>query len=376
MTAADDALGAFLEALTTVDGTRLVRDKVRAGALDDWLEDRMQPRPVHVLAVGKAASSMAWGLREASVPFRGIGVVPQGTRVADVGALVWHKGEHPVPGPGSAAAADAVVAWVDGLPVGARVLVLLSGGASSIMERFQGDATSGQHAWQADLTAGLDIQQLNRRRARRSAIKGGRLGKRMRDRGIHVRVWLIADTPRALAAQTVGSSPFWSEDGSIPHDVLASNRDLCRATAQILGMLGRPARAMQQRLSGDTESAVAHFIRQARGQGESVIAGGETTVTLPEDGPPGGRCQHAALAAAQHLAEGEVFVALASDGVDGSTKEAGAWSDAATWSDGAAHALQRREAHAFLDAKDQTIRTGSLGTNVNDVWFLLRPPSA
>lgn len=72
---------AFLHGVAAVDPTRLVKARVRTGALDDWLGDRERPRTLTVLAVGKAAARMVWGLVEANVPLRGVGVHPGGVAV-------------------------------------------------------------------------------------------------------------------------------------------------------------------------------------------------------------------------------------------------------------------------------------------------------
>ena len=109
-----------------------------------------------------------------------------------------------------------------------------------------------------------------------------------------------------------------------------------------------------------------------------VIAGGETTVTVRGEGK-GGRNQELALAAAIALQgwEGVTVVTLATDGTDGPTDAAGAFSDGGTVDRAraldvsAAEHLARNDAYTFFDRLGDLIRTGPTNTNVNDLTFIL-----
>ena len=168
----EDAKTAFLGALETLDPTKLVKAKIRAGTLDDWFEDRHNPKPIHVVALGKAAPRMVWGLLEANVPFTGIGVTTPGQKKPSLERF-WHVGSHPKPDATSLAAGQAVFDLVDRLPPEAPVLVLLSGGASACAE-----VTDQLDALQ-QLPLDLPIDELNARRAALSEFKAGGLARRI-----------------------------------------------------------------------------------------------------------------------------------------------------------------------------------------------------
>jgi glycerate 2-kinase len=109
----------------------------------------------------------------------------------------------------------------------------------------------------------------------------------------------------------------------------------------------------------------------------ALVGGGEATLPLVADAPPGGRCQHAALQASRWLAakpSDAVFAALASDGMDGSTDAAGAWTTAHEAGPEADAAAQAQDAHAYLQRKKRLVHMGPTGTNVNDLWVALRRP--
>jgi glycerate-2-kinase len=224
--------------------------------------------------------------------------------------------------------------------------------------------------WEALLPAGLPIEELNRRRAGWSALKDGRLGKLLLERTTKIRVWVLADTDPATAPATVGSGPLHAE--GIPHHVLASSNDLVAAAGLRLGAAGWSVYRFPDRVAGDTEAEARRFIaalHRLDGNGIALVGGGEPLVRLPANAPPGGRCPHAALAAARELREGELFLAAASDGVDGTSRSTGAWSLAGDADPGALAAF---DAFAALKAKGRVFDLGATGTNVNDLWVALR----
>ncbi|MBU6367887.1 MAG: DUF4147 domain-containing protein, partial [Gemmatimonadetes bacterium] len=156
------------------------RDAVRA-----WWRAEGVPADatVHLLALGKAAPAMAAGA-VAAVEALG-GQVAGGLVVAGhppgAGALPdpplpsgVHRvtGDHPVPGPASLAAADAVGEAVEAIPPGAVALVLLSGGTTALcaapvaaLAQAVGDAARAQahvaNLAETLLGAGLAIHEMN-----------------------------------------------------------------------------------------------------------------------------------------------------------------------------------------------------------------------
>ncbi len=355
----EDLKTAYLGAVAAADPTRIVKAQVRTGAIDDWLQDRERPQMIHVLALGKAAPRMLWGLVEASVPFRGIGATTRGQTKPLVDTFVWHVGGHPLPDAGSFAAGQAVLEWIDRLPAGAPVLVLMSGGASACIEAAPDPASlQQQHAewWRQ----GLSTTDLNRLRGAASDIKDGRLGRRLRDSGHEVRVWTLCDLPPE-DVRRVGSGPFDTDD--IEHTLLADSSRLAEGAAQTLQGLGHEVFGWP-RLSGPLDNALDDFMAAPLAPGQVLVAHGEVDLDVPADAPPGGRCAHAALLAAR---TGQWFFAGASDGIDGTTPDAAAWSADAIPE--AEIACQQRRAHAVLSARAQTLRLGPTGTNLNDLWI-------
>ena len=381
---AEAAVDAFLAGLAAVDPTVLVRKAVRQGLLDDWFfqggRKREDPRPLHVLALGKAAPRMLWGLVEGGVPFSGLGVAPKGVPAPNVDTFRWLPGDHPVPADASFGAGRQLLDWVRQVPQGEPVLVLLSGGASACVEVPEGVGEADLQArWRELLRSGKPIEAMNAERALMSALKGGKLGRLLLERTSLVRVWLLADTDPGSAPAAVGSGPFFLPEAPdrIPHQVLASAGEMVAAAGLRLASLGYDVYRHAERIQGRAEDEVRRFLDAfASLPGDrrvALVGGGECTLAPPPRAPRGGRCQHAALLAAERLAglPPASFLACASDGVDGSTDAAGAVVTAADAGPEAQKALRAFDAHFLLEARGRLVHTGSTGTNVNDLWVAL-----
>ncbi|MGA9597841.1 MAG: MOFRL family protein, partial [Acidimicrobiia bacterium] len=140
---------------------------------------------------------------------------------------------------------------------------------------------------------------------------------------------------------------------------------------------GYPARVLDTRMTGDA-GAMAGEALSRTGFGVSVFAG-ETTVTVTGDGV-GGRNHEAALVAAT-LIDGRPdvwFLAAGTDGIDGITRAAGAVVDGGTVARGRAAgldaglALAHNDSGGFFAGLGEQLVTGPTGTNVGDLWMVLR----
>src|SRR4030066_401767 len=110
------------------------------------------------------------------------------TKQGHAEALPWPVLEagHPLPDEQSLAAGQRLIEFVAAIPPDAMVLVLLSGGASALVEALPQGMDLAQLRAVNDwlLAAGLDIAAMNRIRKRLSRIKGGRLAKLLAPRPV------------------------------------------------------------------------------------------------------------------------------------------------------------------------------------------------
>ncbi|NRA95792.1 MAG: DUF4147 domain-containing protein, partial [Planctomycetes bacterium] len=136
------------------------------------------PRLV-VISAGKAAGPLldAW-MSAAPDDRAGAGVCVGSLPERLPGGFSHVPGCHPVPGPDSLEAADLILSLLSNADAGTRVVFLLSGGASAMVERSLWDDVSLEdlatvHA--ALVSCGAPIDDMNTVRKHLSATKGGRL---------------------------------------------------------------------------------------------------------------------------------------------------------------------------------------------------------
>ena len=408
-----------------------VRSADAGAAVLAELERRPLPDRTHwLLAVGKAAPAMAAAatrvLRSARIPLvGGIVVAPAGS--AAVRGLETAFGDHPTPGADSLRAAERVGVLLARVRRDDAVLVLVSGGASALIAApVPGVSAEDLRALHDGLLrSGADIGTMNAIRRRVARWGAGRVATAVAP--APVRCLLVSDVAGDDAA-TIGSGPCapdpvsapelvallarerlegavpagirrWIADSAAGHraetpkpgdpafarvetHVVLANRHAVRAAAAAAAALGVPATVEAEELRGDARDAGRRCAGRLLATADTagvVVWGGETTVALPPDAPPGGRCQALALAAGVVLheaggrARGLALLAAGTDGRDGPTDAAGAIVDGATWARVAraggdpAALLAAHASHAALALAGDLLRTGATGTNVRDV---------
>ncbi len=364
----------FRVALAAVDGRR----RVRAA-----LAGREVAGAISAFAVGKAAASMMQGAVDALGPRlgRGLAIVPDGDVPASLanraGFRVLHAG-HPRPDERSLAAGEALLEFAAATPRASRVLLLVSGGASALLEIPRPGVTLAQlrALFDRSLDERLDIEQLNRERIALSQVKGGRLAALFP--GADVEALMISDVPRddpAVLASGLLDTP------GLPRRLVGSADDALDAIMRAASLRGLRAERSRERIAGDAEPAARRICHElAVGGADLHVHGGETVVRLPERPGRGGRCQHLALAAAGHIADHADLMLLAAgtDGRDGASEDAGAIVDGETLERAAdcgldaAAALAAADSGTLLEATGDLIHTGPTGTNVGDIVLALR----
>lgn len=368
----------FRAGLAAVDGRRRVRAALAGG---------QERGAVRVFAVGKAAAAMMLGAADAlgSRLEHGLVVAPDGAIPGALRALegvACLEAGHPRPDARSLAAGEALVDFAAATPAGSRVLLLVSGGASALLEvPAPGVGLPELVAlFERSLAERLDIERLNRERIALSRIKGGRLATLFRDAAIEA--LLISDVPRddpAVLASGIADGP------RVARRLVGSLDDAQDAVLRAAAAEGLAAARAPPRLEGDAEAAARRVCHElALSDADLLVFGGETTVALPARPGRGGRCQHLALAAARAIAghAGYVVLAAGTDGRDGASDDAGAIVDGETMERAAdagldpSAALAAGDSGTLLEATGDLLHTGPTGTNVGDLVLALRQAPA
>ncbi|MGH7448071.1 MAG: glycerate kinase type-2 family protein [Longimicrobiales bacterium] len=385
--------------------------------------DLRNARGVYLLAIGKAAAGMARAALGAlpRLPDAALVVVPRGAGVPVDGARVL-QAAHPVPDATSVHAAREAESLLSRAGSGDIVLVLLSGGTSSLCAAPIAGLTIGQYAdvVSALLRAGADIRELNTVRSHIDRLKGGAMARLIapaRALGLVVSdvvgnpLDIIASGPLVSPSTTPGDAirvlesyglsaadvvrralTRTADAGAAPMShvdlrVIVDNTSAVSGAAAAALDLGYEVNVGDMPVTGPARDAGSRIARQAIAVAQRLVSGampvcmlsgGETTVTVSGAGI-GGRNQELVLAAAIELAGVQriTVASLGTDGVDGPTDAAGAIADGATVARAAAAgsdaalALHNNDSYSFFAAAGGLIRTGPTGTNVMDVQVAL-----
>ena len=348
---------------------------------------------------------------------------------ATAGPLEVIVGEHPQPGPGSERGGRRALAIAEAVPLDAELIVLVSGGASSLLAVPAAGLTLGDKraATGTLLKEGADIYALNTVRKHLSLIKGGRLAAacRARSRTLVLSDVVGDDLSFVASGPTVGDPSTFADalrvldafggrdaypgaivahilagvDGQLPESPKPGDASLSRAETRLIGgrhdaMRGAAAEAARRGYAvkvfdapvvGEARNAGPALARQAIEAARTlrrpacVIASGETTVRVKGTGT-GGRNQEFALAAAEVIAGAgpqAIFASIGTDGIDGPTDAAGAIVDNSTVDrlNAAGKSLQAvlddNDSYTCFDSLGDLVRTGPSGTNVGDLQVFL-----
>jgi len=330
--------------------------------------------PDLVLAVGKAAASMAQAAYDV------FGAVPMHivTKYHHIDGAPPHatliEAAHPVPDTASLRAGKALRDAIAGCKSDAHVLMLVSGGASSLVEDLPDGMTLIDLAQrtQTMLASGADIHAMNAQRRALSQIKGGKLLGRFQ--GAHVTSLAISDVEGDaldVIGSGIGDAPEGAEFRFDAH-IVANNHIARMAVAQAANL---PVLTNAETLYDNVDVLAPRIAKDLLNSAKGLhILGGEPTVVLPDNPGKGGRNMALALLLAREISgqDGLRILVAGTDGTDGPTDAAGALIDGTTWEDSAQDAIDRADAAPWLDARGALFRSGPTGTNVMDLLIAER----
>ncbi len=390
---------------------------------------------IDVIAAGKAAAAMLEACAAASaMPLRTLLAIGPRRTFAPSTTLppstIWYDAGHPLPDGGSVAGAQRALDVARSSGERDLLLVLISGGGSSLMALpapgIPLDAK--QRTARILMEQGADIYELNTVRKHLSAIKGGQLalaatgsvltlavsdvvgddlsviasGPTVADNSTFAGALDVLDKRggRAIYPEPVIHRLVRGATGDVPETPTSGDSRLSRAVARVIGpqrgaiegarraaeALGYHVHVVPEPVTGEARDAARqHIARTASAvamlpRPVCVIASGETTVTVRGTGK-GGRNQEFAFAMAQSLSALGGHVAAASvgtDGIDGPTDAAGAIVDPTTFERALAAGLAAPEdylnnnnTYEFFNRIGDLIRTGPTNTNVGDLQVIL-----
>lgn len=344
--------------------------------------------------------------------------------------MVIHS-DHPIPGVKSLQAGKAIMDFLVSTSPKDLVLFLISGGGSALITSpYEGISIDDMQALtQLLLNCGAAINEINGVRKHLDRVKGGGLAKAAIPAQM---VSLVLSDVIGNPLESIASGPtvtdpttfsdaisilekfdIWnSTPESIQHvllkgrngeiaetlkpgeqmldnsqvKVVASNEHAAEAGMEAALQEEFNAHILTNSLQGEAFATgvylgnIAHKVidtGQPVSRPACVIAGGETTVVVGGDGL-GGRNLEVALGAVDRLAglDNVALITLATDGEDGPTDAAGAIVTGKTGERARDIGLtiveyrNKNDSYHFFESLNALIKTGSTGTNVNDLNFL------
>ena len=390
---------------------------------------------VVVVGAGKAAASMALAVERAwpDVALEGL-VITRYAHGAPTERIRVVEAGHPVPDVAGQDAARNILQIVSQLRPGDLLLVLISGGGSSLLSLPVPEVSMAdlKSVTAALLASGAPIGEMNIVRKHLSQIAGGKLALAATARGARVVTLIISDVtgdaPTDIASGPCVADPStyadaldvlsrwnvnvpravasWLHSGangdapetpkpddpifaSVENRVIATAHRSLEAAADTFLAAGVTPVVLGDTVTGEAREVAkvyAALARQIRAHNKpfkppvALISGGECTVTLPASTKGrGGRCSEFLLSLAVELDGAPDVHALAcdTDGIDGTEDNAGASLAPASIKAAAAHgvsasaALDQRDSYGFFHAASGLIFIGPTLTNVNDYRVIL-----
>jgi glycerate 2-kinase len=344
-----------------------------------------------------------------------------------------YLGGHPIPSDASIKATQQILQSLPKLTQKDLVLVMISGGGSALFTEPVSDVSLSdmQILTQMLLKCGADIYEINTLRKHLDLVKGGRLAERLQPASVQVLILsdVIGDRLDMIASGPTVPDPTTFQDalnildrydiksdiplsillclekgregvipetlkpgvlsvGLIGHHLVGSNYLAAAAARRHADTLGYYTEIISTTITERTD-VLADYLngvlqsrlsnRSNKDQPVCLIFGGEPTVKVRGDGV-GGRNMDLTLRMVPKLAgiPGVLFISFATDGEDGPTDAAGAAADDFVFDEGKdVHGLgvqayiENSDSYRYFDRLGGLIKTGSTGTNVNDLILIL-----
>jgi glycerate 2-kinase len=369
----------WYEAVNEVKGER---------AVEKVLENNDLPKPDQIISIGKAASSMFKAafhhyLKDEKEPENIHGLVI--TKYDHSETLPSHikqwESSHPIPDQNSLMAGKDALECVNSMSQSSKLLLLISGGASSLAEVLSENVSiEDLLSLNSDLLrSGAHIEEINTKRKLISKIKGGKLLSHFK--GAHVTTIAISDVPNGnleVLGSGIGSGALVNKETTTFNAYLAATNETARnKAAEYANKAGIEIIENSECLYDDIIPLSERLSQSIKTGPKGIyIWGGEPTVKLPDTPGEGGRNQALGLLLAKHIKDEEniAIIVAGTDGTDGPTNAAGAIIDGTTYQTAheAEKAIKEANAGPYLKSVEALFTSGPTGTNVMDLIIAIK----
>ena len=377
---------------------------------------------IYLVGFGKASIRMAQSATDTLTIKKGVIITNHKPDDLSIPNIEIITGGHPLPNQASITGAEKIINLLQHTTHNDLVLVLISGGGSTLFCYPRIPLNEMQILTNDLLRSGADITEFNTIRKHLSLVKGGQLLHYSNapllsliiSDVVNDPLEFIASGPTAPDQTTFADTKnilqkyhLWEtlpfniqhliQDGidqKIPetpkpdnpmfsqvyNHIIANNTLACKAAAQKAFELGYSPEIISTSLTGEASIVGSQLIDtiQTNSTGKTAfISGGETTVTVHGTGK-GGRNQELILATIKKIAHTTIVAsALATDGVDGYSLDAGAIADGNTLDRGNKQNLsidrylENNDSNTYFSRLNDILTTKPTGTNVMDIQIFL-----
>lgn len=360
------------------------------------LEKRPLSPPVKILAIGKSAFPMAKVcvdiLNKREINYSGYLLTKYGNVAGIIPNLIVREASHPIPDVNTIKYSLEILSWLQKLYANEEIIILLSGGGSSLFEvPINGFTLEDLIAFNKNLLqSGLNIKEMNYERAKKSKVKAGKALNYIKAMKIYC--YALSDVPDN-EPEIIASGCFFPANSQkiednyyqaklkkgkqkLYYSIIGDNFSL---RYQLAKALTSPVEVQTRYFTENAENvanSLTKFAFSANKKG-IYIFGGEASVQVTGKGK-GGRCTHLALLMAKKIAGKKhiTFYALAGDGNDNLKNVSGACVNQNTANQlqekgiDISSALKNCDSYTALKAIDAIIPSWSYPLNLNDIYLL------
>lgn len=317
-----------------------------------------------------------------------------------------YKGSHPKPTPDNLIATREIVSLAEKVTGDDLVICIVSGGGSALLCASEDECNTSNLIYDEFLKTGGDINELNTLRKHTSSLKGGNLAQKFYPATV---ISLIFSDIPGGQIENAASGPTFLDSSTLKDvtDILTKyhldnlsqiefietpkEQKFFEKVSNILLVSNHTAieamtvKARELNLNPeiysetilDSEDKVAKDLNSVIQKGQVFLGGGEPSiVAYRHKFGIGGRNTQLVLESLPYLQEGQIFISIASDGMDNSIV-AGAIADSMSLQKVKANfdyenERQNLNAYPVFEKLNDLIITGPTGSNIADLMISLR----
>lgn len=399
--------------LAAIDTSMIVKRDFRLESgnvlkIKDYTIDLKTYKKIYVIGFGKASCDAMMAINEVLTDqiASGIAIDIRSVHCANPNIKIY-QGSHPKPTPDNMIATSEILELAKNIKQEDLVICIVSGGGSALLCADQNECDLGNIIYDEFLKVSGNIGELNILRKHASLLKGGGLAKlfypatmvglifsdvvsgemsdvasgptyldrsTLADVGGIVDKYNLTALGKAHFEETTKEEKYFERVKNI---LMVSNHDAVAGMVEKAESLGLEVQIYSEKILEKIPDLARKFSDGLLANQVRIGAGEPVVVTVTKHFGGGGRNQELAMETVPYLGKDQVFISIASDGID-NTPAAGAIADGETLMKAQKAGLNLDDhikalnSWDFFSKLEDLIFTGPTGANVADLMISLR----